>query len=342
MRVQAFEIIRTWLFYSVVQSELLFGRVPWHTALISGWGLSEQGKKLSKRDLDKSTGLDGYNRYVPDDVMGKYGADAVRLWATRSRIGTDLRYNEKDIRTGRKFAVKLWNVGRFLSMNLGDLDVSAPGMPLGERDIVDRWVLSHLARTVAEATAAFGAHDYMQAHQAASRMFWSVYCDRYLEMIKDRLGAGNAPVGTAQISTDRDSARWTLWESFRVLLGLFAPFAPFLTEHMYQQFYRAHEGVVSLHLTSWPVADERWRGDRSAVDQLAVILDATRVLRSGQRLGNSARLSRLTVQAHSARARSLLDQIAEPLRVAARADALVLGPAEYPSGVDGITVGIAV
>jgi valyl-tRNA synthetase len=336
VRVQAFEIIRTWLFYSVVQSELLFGRVPWRTALISGWGLTEQGKKLSKRDLDSSTGPDGYNRYVPDDVMGKYGADAVRLWATKSRIGTDQRYNEKDIRTGRKFAVKLWNVGRFLSINLGDLDVAAPPPP-GERDIVDRWVLAHLADTVAEATAAFGQHDYMQAHLVASRMFWSVYCDHYLEMIKDRLADGDAP--------DRDSARWTLRESFRVLLGLFAPFAPFLTERLYQQFYRPHESTVSLHLTRWPVADERWRGDRAAVeavDQLAVILDATRALRSGQRLGNSARLSELIVQAHDAAARSLLDQIAEPLRVAARADALVLGPAEHPSGVGGITVGITV
>jgi valyl-tRNA synthetase len=316
----------------VVQSELLFGRVPWRTALISGWGLSEQGKKLSKRDLDKSTGADGYNRYVPDDVMAKYGADALRLWATKGRIGTDLRYNEKDIRTGRKFAIKLWNVGRFLALNLGDLSGPAPAPVLApaERNIVDRWLLSHLADAVAESTAAFEAHDYMQAHQAASRMFWSIYCDRYLEMIKDRVGEAG------------DSARWTLWESFRVLLGLFAPFAPFLTEHMYQQFYRAHEGVVSLHLTSWPVADERWRGDRSAVDQLAVILDATRVLRSGQRLGNSARLSQLIVQAHDAQAQALLDQIAEPLRVAARADAVVRGPAEHASGVAGITVGIAV
>jgi valyl-tRNA synthetase len=331
MRVQAFEIIRTWLFYSVVQSELLFGRVPWRTALISGWGLSEQGKKLSKRDLDKSTGPDGYNRYVPDDVMGKYGADAVRLWATKARIGTDLRYNEKDIRTGRKFAVKLWNVGRFLSLNLGDLDVSAAAPAPAERDIVDRWLLAHLADTVAEATAAFDGHDYMQAHQAASRMFWSIYCDRYLEMIKDRIGDA--------------TARWTLRESFRVLLGLFAPFAPFVTEHMYQQFYRGHGDTVSLHLTRWPVADPRWRGDRSAVaavDQLTVILDATRVLRSGQRLGNSARLRRLVVQADDAQARSLLDQIAEPLRVAARADALVRGPAEHPSGVAGISVEIVV
>ena len=326
MRVQAFEIIRTWLFYSVVQSELLFGRVPWRTALISGWGLSEQGKKLSKRDLDKSTGPDGYNRYVPDDVMAKYGADALRLWATRGRIGTDLRYNEKDVRTGRKFTVKLWNVGRFVSLHLGELGSSGPPPEPAERDIVDRWVLSHLADAIDEATAAFEAHDYMQAHQAASRMFWSIYCDRYIEMIKDR--AADA------------SARWTLWDSFRALLGLFAPFAPFLTEHMYQWFYREHEDAVSLHLTRWPAADPRWRSDRSAVDQLAVILDATRVLRSGLRLGNSARLSQLILQAHDAAAGELLDQIAEPLRIAARADEVVRGPAEHPSGVDGITVGI--
>ena len=350
MRVQAFEIIRTWLFYSVVQSELLFGRLPWRAALISGWGLNEQGKKLSKRDLDKSAGPGGYNRYVPDDVMGKYGADALRLWATKGRIGTDLRYNEKDIRTGRRFTVKLWNVGRFVARNASDLSGVPPAA--GERDIVDRWLLSHLADTVAEATAAFEGHDYMQAHQAASRMFWSVYCDRYLEMIKDRLGGGSGATDRdstdleypdpAKARADSDSARWTLRESFRVLLGLFAPFAPFLTEHMYQQFYRANEEAVSLHLTRWPAADERWRGDRSAVDQLAMILDATRVLRSGQRLGNSARLSRLIVQAHDAQAQALLDQIAEPLRVAVRAAALVRGPAEHPSGVSGITVGIAV
>jgi valyl-tRNA synthetase len=339
MRVQAFEIIRTWLFYSVVQSELLFGRLPWRTALISGWGLSEQGKKLSKRDLDRSTGADGFNRYVPDDVMAKYGADALRLWATKGRIGTDLRYNEKDIRTGRKFAVKCWNVGRFLALNLGDLDLSAAPPPPGERNIVDRWVLGHLAGAVAETTAAFEGHDYMQAHQAASRMFWSIYCDRYIEMVKDRLG-DDAP------AADRRSAQWTLRESYRVLLGLFAPFAPFVTEHMYQQFYQGGEDAVSLHVTRWPAPDERWRGerwrgDRSAVDQLAVILDATRALRSGQRLGNSARLSQLTVQGHDPAAEALLDRIAEPLRIAARADALVRGPAEHPSGVDGITVAIA-
>jgi valyl-tRNA synthetase len=366
LRVQAFEIIRTWLFYSVVQSELLFGRVPWRAALISGWGLNEQGRKLSKRDLATT---DGFNRYVPDDVMDSYGADALRLWATKGRIGTDLRYNEKDIRTGRKFAVKLWNVGRFVALNLDGFTpggtAGRPVVPPGKRNIVDRWLLSHLADAVDAATAAFEGYDYMQAHQAASRMFWSIYCDRYLEMIKDRLVPG-AP------AADADSARQTLWESFRVLLGLFAPFAPFITEHMYQQFYRDGEGgtgsesAVSLHVSGWPVPGEGWRSDRSAVDQMAVILDATRALRSAARLGNSVRLRALILQASDPAAETLLDQIAEPLRVAARADAVVRAEAVgnsaavvpgaglvpdagvvpdtsgHPSGVDGITVGIEV
>jgi valyl-tRNA synthetase len=166
-------------------------------------------------------------------------------------------------------------------------------------------------------------------------------------MIKDRVGDGADPDSTDLEYPSRESARWTLWESFRVLLGLFAPFAPFVTEHMYQRFYRDHEDAVSLHLSRWPAADPAWAaGDRAAVaavaavDQLTVILDTTRALRSGLRLGNSARLSQLVVQADGLAAQALLAQIAEPLRLAARADAVVRGPAAHPSGVEGITVGI--
>ena len=349
MRVQAFEIIRTWLFYSVVQSELLFHRLPWRTAMISGWGLNEQGRKISKRDLERHTGADGFNRYVPDDVLARYGADALRLWATRGRIGSDLRYNEKDVRAARKLVVKLWNVGRFLSLNLGSSGLPparpAVAVAVADLDIVDRWLLSHLAEAIDLSTKAFDEHDYMQAYQAVSRMFWSVYCDRYLEMIKDRLGApdadGDAGAGAgACADAGRASAMWTLWESFRVLLGLLAPFAPFVTEHLYQRFYAAHEDAGSLHLSRWPAADPAWRSDRQAVDQLAVILDATRGLRSELRLGNSARLASVTVQAHTPRAGELLDLIAEPLRLAARADAVLRGDAAHPSGVDDVTVGI--
>ena len=128
-----------------------------------------------------------------------------------------------------------------------------------------------------------------------------------------------------------------------MLLGLFAPFAPFITEHLYQRFYAAHEPGPSLHLTRWPAADPAWRADpaaREAVDQLTVILDATRALRSELRLGNSARLRSLTLQAHTTPAADLLDLIAEPLRLAARADAVARGEAGHPSGVDGVTVAV--
>jgi valyl-tRNA synthetase len=155
-------------------------------------------------------------------------------------------------------------------------------------------------------------------------------------MIKDRLAAAD---GTAA-SAGPVSARWTLWESFRVLLGLFAPFAPFVTEHLYQRCYAAHEDAGSLHLSRWPAADPAWRSDRQAVDQLAVILDATRALRGDLRLGNSARLASVTVQAHTPRAGALLDLIAEPLRLAARADTVLRADAANPSGVDGVTVAI--
>jgi len=325
VRVQGFEIIRTWLFYTLVQSELNFGRLPWRSAMIAGWGLSEQGKKLSKRDLARTT------RYSPDQMMTQYGADALRLWAAKGRSGTDLRYNEKDVRTGRKFAVKLWNVGRFAEMNLGESGPSGAAPPVPDRALLDRWVLSHLADTVTQASAAFEASDYALAYQGISRMFWSVYCDRYLEMIKDRIA--------------EPAAQWTLWESYRVLLGLFAPFAPFVTEDMYQKFYRAGEGTVSLHVTPWPAPDPGWAGqqmtaDRAAGDQLAVILDATRALRSQLKLGTGTRLSTLTLHGTSPAAQALLAQVAEPLRIAARADAVRFGEAGHPSGVADIAVAI--
>ncbi|MGH3921378.1 MAG: valine--tRNA ligase [Pseudonocardiaceae bacterium] len=338
IRVQAFEIIRTWLFYTVVQSEFHFGRVPWKTVMISGWGLNEQGRKIAKRDLEKSATPDGFNRYVPDQVIEKYGADALRLWATSARIGHDLRYNEKDVRVGRKLVIKLWNVGRFLQMHLGDFDPhTAPAMEPETRTPVDRWLLSHLAEAIEQVTAAFEAYDFMQAHKAASRCFWAIYCDRYVEMIKDRFLEPDR-----HEDAERLSARWTMWEVVRALLGIFAPFAPFVTEHLYQRIYQAYESAASIHVSTWPTVDPRWLSDRSDIDHMTTMLDAVRVLRSQERLHSGARIAKLVLDARTDQAESLTRAIAEPLRAAARADGLVFGPATHQSGVDNIRVAIVV
>ncbi len=126
------------------------------------------------------------------------------------------------------------------------------------------------------------------------------------------------------------------------MLGLFAPFAPFVTEHMYQQFYAAQEGVVSVHLTRWPQPDPAWDGDRSTIETMVTMLDAVRVLRSRERLSAHARVSALVVDAPTAAARELAESIAESLRAAARAHQVVFGPAEHDSGVPGIALALVV
>lgn len=354
VRVQGFEIIRTWLFYTLVQSHLHFGRVPWRTVLISGHGLNEQGRKIAKRDLEQVP-PDGFNRYAPDHVVDRYGADALRLWATKARIGSSLRYHEKDVRTGRRLVVKLWNVARFVTRNrAADPDRPAtpaafatpatpaiPAIPVAGRTAVDRWLLSHLADTVDEMTAALDRYDVPQAHQSASRFFWTTYCGRYIEMVKARFLHPDE-----HTDAERDSARATLWESLRVLLGLLAPFAPFVTEHLYQRLYRRYEPATSLHHTAWPVAADAWRAgqapaDRVQVDRLATILDQVRVLRSRLRLGGGTRVSTLVLCPATADAERLLAAIAEPLRAAARAETIRMdGHAGHDSGVPGITVEI--
>jgi valyl-tRNA synthetase len=335
LRVQAFEIIRTWLFYSVVQAQFHFDRIPWTTVMISGWGLNEQGKKISKRDLDQSATTDGFNRYVPDHIIDRYGADALRLWATRARIGNDLRYNEKDIRAGRKFTVKLWNVARFIRMNLDQNQPPGIDVPVAQRTAVDQWLLSHLADTLDEVTTALENYDFMQAHQAASRFFWSIYCDRYIEMVKDRFIQSDE-----HSDADRDSARVTLWQSFRALLGIFAPFTPFVTEHLYQHLYQPTEQTASLHVTSWPTVEASWRNDRVVIDDMATILDTVRALRSQLKLGNSARAATLVLDARTPAASTLVNAIAAPLRAAARAERVVVEPATTDSGVADVFVGV--
>ncbi|MGH3871606.1 MAG: valine--tRNA ligase [Pseudonocardiaceae bacterium] len=336
LRVQAFEIIRTWLFYTLIQSEFHFGRVPWKTVMISGWGLNEQGKKISKRDLEKSTNADGFNRYVPDQVIARYGADALRLWATSARLGNDLRYNEKDVRVGRKFTVKLWNVGRFINLHSDGFDASSMApTPVADRTAVDRWVLAHLAEAIERTTEAFDQYDFMQAHKAASRFFWFIFCDRYLEMIKDRFLDPDK-----HSDLERLSAQWTMREVYRTVLALFAPFAPFVTEHLYQRSYADQETASSIHVSPWPTVDEQWKTDPSDIDQMIILLDAVRALRSQHRLHSGTRIARLIVDAPTGRPAELARAVAESLRAASRADAISFASAEHPSGLDGIAVGI--
>jgi valyl-tRNA synthetase len=325
LRVQAFEIIRTWLFYSVVQSEYHFGRIPWHTVMISGWGLNEQGKKISKRDLEANTDAEGYNRYVPDSVIERFGADAVRGWATGSRLGNDLRYSEKDVRAARKFAVKVWNAGILIGKLTDGWDMN-DRPPIAERNPLDQWVLDRLCAAVNEATTALDEYEFAHAYNAASRFFWETFCDRYLELAKE-------------VSRADDERRWvstaaTLDEAFRIVLGLFAPFAPHVTEAVYQERYAAREGQVSVHTTTWP--EPPVGASVPIVDQAMAVLDSIRAVRTQLRLGASTRVDALVLDARDDEARALVAEAADILQAAARAEAVEVAGAESPTKLAGL------
>jgi len=226
LRPQAHDIIRTWLFYSVVRSELEHHRLPWANAAISGFIVDPDRKKMSK-----SKG----NVVLPTDVLDEFGSDAVRYWAAAGRLGQDTVADRNQMRDGRRLAIKLLNASRFVLGTAGE-DTALPD-PAGLAPL-DRALLHRLRAVVREATAALEAYDATRALERIEGFFWA-FCDDYVELVKGRAYAG-----------DR-SAQATLQLALSTLQRLLAPFLPFATEETWSWW---QEG--SVHLAAWPVPED--------------------------------------------------------------------------------------
>ncbi|WP_194786332.1 valine--tRNA ligase [Actinomyces haliotis] len=244
LRPQGQDIIRTWLFSSVVRADLEFGALPWKHAGISGWILDKDHKKMSK-----SKG----NVVTPKGLLDKYGSDAVRYWAASARLGLDPAFEETQIKIGRRLAIKVLNASKFaLSMGIPwDADeatlaaVPAPELdPSAVTEPIDRAVLAALAGVVETATAAFDSFEHARALEATESFFWT-FCDDYIELVKER---ANDFEGTHDAAAVR-SARATLAIAVDTFVRLFAPFLPFVTEEVWS-WYR----TGSVHRTEWPDA----------------------------------------------------------------------------------------
>jgi valyl-tRNA synthetase len=272
LRPQAHEIIRTWLFSTVVRSHLEFDRLPWSDAAISGWILDPDRKKMSK-----SKG----NVVTPMGLLDEHGSDAVRYWAASGRPGTDTAFDVGQMKIGRRLAIKILNASKFVLAFDPVADASAVTAPL------DRAMLAELAETVRQATEAFEQYNYTRALELAETFFWS-FTDDHVELVKERAYGGQGDDAAA-------SAKAALAIALDVQLRLFAPFLPFVTEEVWSWW---QEG--SVHLQTWPSADELGSvaadGDRRTVADLAVALSAVRKAKSEAKVSMRADVSDAVVR----------------------------------------------
>ena len=238
LRPQAHDIITFWLFNSVVKSYLHNKKLPWKDVVISGHGLDQHGRKMSK-----SKG----NIINPIELLEKYPADAIRYWATGSKLGDDLAYQEKDVETGVKTIIKLWNASKFSFSHLNDFKKEKVKL-----EFFDKWVLSKLNRIIDESTKDLEKYEYHKLKMLISNFFWSTFSDNYLEIIKDRLYNPDR-----RGKESRKSAQYTLYHSLLSILKLYAPIMPFITEEIYLSYYEGKEKTKSIHISDWPKADKK-------------------------------------------------------------------------------------
>lgn len=280
LRPQGHDIIRTWLFSTVLRSHYEHQVVPWtHTAL-SGWILDPDRKKMSK-----SVG----NVIVPTHLLENYGSDGVRYWAANGRPGTDTTFDEGQMKIGRRLAIKILNASKFaLSFGIdGDTGELAPADPSMIVRPLDLAAVATLANVVTEATNAFEQFDYARALERTETYFWR-FCDDYLELVKSRAyNAEGDPEGSA-------SARAALELSLSVLHRLFAPFLPFTTEEAWSWWM---EG--SVHRAAWPTlaefGDLAKRGNPQALTIAGDALGALRGVKSDAKVRMNAPITNAVI-----------------------------------------------
>jgi valyl-tRNA synthetase len=246
LRPQAHEIIRTWAFYTIAKAHLHGNTIPWENIVISGWCLAADKTKMSK-----SKG----NVVTPVALIEEKGTDAVRYWASTSRLGADTAFSEDLLKIGRKLVNKIWNASQFAALNLDKIEgtptTAAEDTKNGKiTAALDLWILSRLNQCITKATKGFDEFEYCDARVAIEDFFWNDFCDNYLELVKARAyGEGEG---------SQQSALYTIYHCLDAILRLFAPFVPHITEELYSHIFDdKYAKLGSIHARgNWPTAND--------------------------------------------------------------------------------------
>jgi valyl-tRNA synthetase len=227
IRPQGHDIIRTWAFYTILRSVALTGGKPWEEILVNGMVLGEDGFKMSK-----SRG----NIIVPEEILVKYGADALRQWgAMGAATGSDIMFNWNDVVSASRFQTKMWNITKFalLQLEKGGFDKDTPVTALA-----DRWLLVRLSDTIEQVSDAMENYHFDDALKAIREFAWDVLADNYIELVKGRL---------YKQDSSRASACLVLHTAFDALCRMLAPFIPYFAEECYSYLNPGQ----SVHVQPW-------------------------------------------------------------------------------------------
>lgn len=234
LRPQAKDIVRTWLYYTLLRCEQLTGEKPWSEAWIMGYGLDEKGMKMSK---SKGNAID------PLPVIEQFGADTFRFWsASEINHGYDFRCNEQKIESTKKFLSKLWNVSRFLS----SFPVIKSGIPTES----DKWILSELDSLIKECKRGYDEYNFFIPAITIREFTWNIFAAHYIEMVKARA------YGIGFTDEERDGAIYTLHKTLSTILKLLAPITPFITEYLWKTLYSSDSIHKQLQVKSESIQEQ--------------------------------------------------------------------------------------
>ncbi len=333
LRPQGHDIINFWLFYTMAKTNLLYGINPFRDVNISGWVLASDGTKMSK-----SKG----NTIAPQDVVSKYSNDAIRFAASATKLGADQPFQEKEVKTGFAIANKIYNANKFASMLLENFkkeDKEINKEDYNNLNSIDKWILAKLQNTIKKATEYNNKYDYSNAKSEFEIFFMRDIADNYIEIVKQRLWK---PEEFGKDETLK--AQKTIYNVlFNAMKGL-APILPFITEEVYQNFYKNYEEEKSIHLTSWPQIIEYFRDEEiiKLGDKYVSIVSAVRKFKSEKQVSMKTELEYLNIQCDNKLKEFIENSILDLKAVTGAKEINFIDNANIETGFDDVKVEIEI